>query len=102
MRGDLRSARAATIGVAVCTLLSCAEEGAIPPGASGDDTASSSSPTATPLGDDAWAPPVYRDRELSVMPVTFPDGTTAEITYPHELALDDMGVSLEVTADGPD
>ena len=39
-----------------------------------------------------WAPAVKREGEHVVMPVTFPDGATAEVVYPAELALEKLNV----------
>jgi hypothetical protein len=41
---------------------------------------------------DFWAPPVKREGERVVMPVTFPDGATAELVYPATLALERLSV----------
>ncbi len=39
-----------------------------------------------------WAPRVTRDGDQVVMPVTFPDGASAELVYPSELALEELSV----------
>jgi hypothetical protein len=59
-------------------------------------TAPSESLTASPSGppsyldpDERWAPSVHREGDLVVMPITFPDGTTAELHYPPELSLEE-------------
>lgn len=39
--------------------------------------------------DERWAPPVHHEGGLVVMPITFPDGTTAELRYPPELSLEE-------------
>ena len=41
---------------------------------------------------DFWAPAVKREGEQVVMPVTFPDGATAELVYPATLALERLSV----------
>ncbi|MEX1265112.1 MAG: hypothetical protein WEE66_14465 [Actinomycetota bacterium] len=37
-----------------------------------------------------WAPPVSMENEEVVMPITFPDGATAELVYPADLALEEL------------
>ncbi|HZB04566.1 MAG TPA: hypothetical protein VE737_09645 [Actinomycetota bacterium] len=51
-------------------------------------------PTVTPEppGPTAFVPPTYREGHSVVMPVTFPDGSTAELFYRPELDLASMGV----------
>jgi len=61
------------------------------------------SPTPSPsylaLGE-RWAPPTYQEGDRTVMPVTFPDGTTAELVYPPELGLEDLSVYPYTFAEG--
>jgi hypothetical protein len=47
-------------------------------------------PAAT--GEPRFTPPARRDGEVVVLPVVFPDGTTAELRYPPELDLAGLGV----------
>ncbi len=64
----------------------------------------SSAPTPTPTylpEDQTWAPATRTEGDRTIMPVTFPDGTTAELTYPDRLALQDLNVYLGTYADGP-
>ena len=42
--------------------------------------------------DDRFVPPTHRDGDRTVMPLTFPDGTRAAITYPPELAIAELGL----------
>jgi hypothetical protein len=56
-------------------------------------------------GKPRFAPPTRREGDAVVMPVVFPDGTTAELRYPPELDLARLGVSARtsgVLADDPD
>ena len=39
-----------------------------------------------------WAPATIREGDVIVMPITFPDGTTAEAVYPSDLGLDGFNV----------
>lgn len=57
------------------------------------------SPSYLPLGE-RWAPPTYREGDRLVMPVTFPDGTTAELVYPAKLGLEQLSVYPDTYADG--
>lgn len=54
-----------------------------------------------------FTPPTHSEGERTVMPIVFSDGTTAELTYPQELDLDSLGISVLRTSaviegDGPD
>jgi hypothetical protein len=60
------------------------------PACAGSRPVASTSPT--PLEEDVpsvdrFLPPTYEEGRKVVMPVTFPDGTTAEILYPPDLDL---------------
>lgn len=69
---------------------------------SGTPTASSRM-VASPASDgQSWfSPPTYMDGDSVVMPVTFPDGTTAELVYPPELDLSGMRVQPYSSGYGP-
>jgi hypothetical protein len=54
------------------------------------------SPSPTP---DSFVPPIYIEGDRVVMPVTFPDGTSAELVYPPELALESLSVYPNTQAD---
>jgi Tol biopolymer transport system component len=72
-------------------------------GPSQSPTDEAPSPTPSPIYlpvDERWAPPTYREGDRVVMPVTFPDGTTAELVYPPELALQELSVYPDTFADG--
>jgi hypothetical protein len=63
----------------------------------------------TPAANQAEArfvPATHRDGERTVLPLTFPDGTRATITYPHELGIAELGVrpygSAALRRDSPD
>lgn len=61
----------------------------------------SPSPTPSYLQDgETWAPPTHREDGRTVMPVTFPDGTRAELVYSAELALQDLSVYPDTFAEG--
>jgi hypothetical protein len=48
-------------------------------------------------GQPRFAPPTRREGDAVVMPVVFPDGTTAELRYPPELELARLGVSARIS-----
>ena len=52
-----------------------------------------------------FVPATHRDGNQVVMPLTFPDGTRAELTYPSELAIAELGVvpygSATLNGDSP-
>jgi hypothetical protein len=54
------------------------------------------SPTPTP---ERFVPPTYPDGDRVVMPVTFPDGTSAELVYPPELDLASLSVNPNTQGD---
>jgi hypothetical protein len=56
---------------------------------------------ATPAGDGGFSPHTSMEGDSVVMPVTFPDGTTAELVYPPELDLSDMRVQPYSSGYGP-
>ena len=47
-----------------------------------------------------WAPPTFREGDRVVMPVTFPDGTAAQLVFPPELGLEDLSVYPDTYAEG--
>jgi hypothetical protein len=49
-----------------------------------------------------FIPPTYREGDRVVMPVTFPDGSTAELVYPPHLDLASMGVRPYIVGCGRD
>ena len=74
--------------------------GSAPPAGSAAATAASSPTTAEapgPAGRQVFVPPVRRDRGRLVMPLTFPDGSTAELVYPPELKPAAMGFQPDVS-----
>ena len=64
---------------------------AIAPADAGTIPCRPSAPLAA-RGRPRFAPPTRREGNATVMPVTFPDGTTAELRYPPELDLARLGV----------
>jgi len=64
---------------------------AIAPADAGTIPCRPSAPSAA-RGRPRFAPPTRREGNATVMPVTFPDGTTAELRYPPELDLARLGV----------
>jgi hypothetical protein len=82
-------------GLLVLGLLavSCADEVADRKMTSPVEESVSTAPSASPSyldPNDRWAPPVHRAGDLVVMPITFPDGTTAELRYPPELSFEEQ------------
>jgi hypothetical protein len=60
----------------------------------------------TPLEEDVpsadrFLPPTYEEKGKVVMPVTFPDGTTAEILHPPDLDLAGTNIQPYTSAGGP-
>ncbi|MGH2653050.1 MAG: hypothetical protein ACRDHV_01700 [Actinomycetota bacterium] len=64
------------------------------------DTSITPTPAVSPSPEEALSPPegagpfhpeTYREDGLVVMPVTFPDGTTAEVLFPEELGTGSIG-----------
>jgi hypothetical protein len=66
----------------------------------GTPTASPSA-VASPASGGGFSPPTYMEGDSVVMPVTFPDGTTAELVYPPALELSDMRVQPYSSGYGP-
>jgi hypothetical protein len=86
---------------------SAADRNMSSPSENSDTTVPSASVTASPSAspsyldpDERWAPPVHREGDLVVMPITFPDGTTADLRYPPELALEQFSVYPDTFAAG--
>jgi hypothetical protein len=64
------------------------------------EPAGSPSPSPSYLRDnERWSPPTYREDGRLVMPVTFPDGTRAELAYPPKLALERLSAYPDTYAD---
>jgi hypothetical protein len=69
----------------------------------GPQAGPSASPSPSPsyLGDsERWAPPTHLEGGRTVMPVTFPDGTRAELVFPPDLALEKLNVYPDTFALG--
>jgi hypothetical protein len=58
--------------------------------------------TAEPSMPAAFVPPTYREGNSVVLPVTFPDGSAAELVYPSDLDLASMGVRPYIVGCGRD
>jgi hypothetical protein len=62
--------------------------------------------SAADEGEGLFVPATHREGERTVLPLTFPDGTRATITYPLELGIADLGVrpygSAALRRDSPD
>jgi hypothetical protein len=71
------------IGLCVLALAGCAEEAAPPPKAT---------PSARMVVPPPFVAQTYREGRNVVVPVTFPDGSTAEVVYAKELDLASRGV----------
>ncbi|HEU4354817.1 MAG TPA: hypothetical protein VFT27_04440 [Actinomycetota bacterium] len=66
-------------------------------------TGGSVTPAPTPSylsPDERWAPATHQEGDRRVIPITFPDGTSAELVYPPELALETLSVYPDTFADG--
>lgn len=59
-------------------------------------------PSPQPSDRSVFIPPTYREGDRLAMPVTFPDGSTAELVYPPGLNLASMGVRPYLTGCGRD
>lgn len=57
-----------------------------------DDTATAETRPGRGDGDLGFVPATYREVDRVVLPVTFPDGTSAELLYPPELDIAGLGV----------
>jgi hypothetical protein len=57
-------------------------------------------------GEARFVPATHREGERTVLPLTFPDGTRATITYPHDLGIAELGLrpygSATLRRDSPD
>ena len=62
---------------------------------------SSTAVDAAADGDPGFVPSTYVEDDSVVMPITFPDGTTAELVYPPELDLSNMRVQPYSSGYGP-
>jgi hypothetical protein len=103
----MRQPRPATAWIAVALLLlgasSCASPVEPRAESSPDPSGSSASGTPSPTylaESERWAPPTYREGGHTVMPVTFPDGTTAELVYAADLGLEELSVYPDTFAEG--
>jgi hypothetical protein len=74
--------RLALLALAAFALAGCGES----------HEAAESAPTVDPLPDGRFVPATRREGERVVMPLVFPDGTRAELTYSPELDLAALGV----------
>jgi hypothetical protein len=82
------------IAVAVALLLvpmGCGSRADGPPKADKDETAQTR-PDGRGDGDLRFVPAMYREGDRIVLPVTFLDGTSAELVYPPELEIAELGV----------
>jgi hypothetical protein len=86
----------AVAGVAVPLVLLAPLGGESGPPRAGPSPGPSPSSTSEP-----FVPPTYSEGENEVMPVVFPDGTTAEVVYPSELDLGSMRVAPNTQASLP-
>jgi Tol biopolymer transport system component len=48
---------------------------------------------------DVFVPGTHQERDLTILPLVFPDGSRAEIAYPTELRLAELGVSPNILGD---
>ena len=102
-----RRALAGSVAVAVfvaigagALVVSDAGRGSGPPGNSTAAPATPSPSTVKPPDPgrrEVFVPPVRRDRGRLVMPLAFPDGSTAELVYTPKLKLAAMGVQPDVS-----
>ena len=76
---------------------SCAK----PPGGSSPPATTSTGVDAAAEGDSGFVPSTHVEGGSVVMPITFPDGTTAELVYPPELDLSGMRVQPYSSGYGP-
>jgi hypothetical protein len=91
-------ALAATLAISGC-------RGIVEPSPSRPARAEMASPSPSPsylAPDDRWAPATHLEDGRRVMPVTFPDATTAELVYPPRLRLEELSVNPDTFVDpGP-
>jgi hypothetical protein len=87
------------LGAGACSAAD-GRRGGAPPASSTAAPAAPSPTTAEapgPTRRQVFVPPVRHDRGRLVMPLTFPDGSTAELVYPPELKLAAMGLQPDVS-----
>ena len=87
--------RSWSIAVAVAFLLvptGCGGRGDEPPTKADESAAGRTEPRGHGDGDLRFVPATYREGERVVLPITFPDGTSAELVYPPELQIAELGV----------
>lgn len=84
------------------TLASCADSAspgdATPRPSASTDPSSDPTATTSPSGEQypAFVPRTYAEEDSEVLPLTFPDGTEAELLYPESLALGKLGVAPNI------
>lgn len=81
--------RALAIAAALAVVAACGSETRAP---APRDEPTVLEPTAEARAHEPFVPPTYREGDKIVMPVAFPDGTTAEVLYPPELRLAERGI----------
>jgi hypothetical protein len=86
---------ALVFGVLVAANCAAPREGGTPP------APSSTAVDAAADGDSGFMPSTYVEDDSVVMPIMFPDGTTAELVYPPELDLSTMRVQPYSSGYGP-
>lgn len=67
------------------------------PGSSAATGSSAAPPSTAARGPALFVPEARREGDRRVLPVTFPDGSTAELVYPADLDLAGMGVQPDVS-----
>jgi hypothetical protein len=97
--GLIRCVRTRYLVLAFGVLVSA---GCAAPSGGSTPTTSSSAVHAAGGAESGFTPSTYVEGDSVVMPVTFPDGTAAELVYPPELHLSDLRVQPYSSGYGPD
>lgn len=81
------------VAVALLVLTGCGGQTDEPLARGEENAGTETRATESGDGDLGFAPGTYREGDRVVLPITFPDGTSAELVYPPELEIAELGVS---------
>lgn len=82
------------MAVAACVLLvaGCGSRADEPLAKADENTSVQTRPNGSRDGDRGFVPATHREGDRVVLPIAFPDGTTAELVYPPELDIAELGL----------
>jgi len=81
-----------TLVLVLLVLTGCGGRAEEPVAAADEKAAAETPATGSGDGDLGFVPATYREGDRVVLPITFPDGTSAELLYPPELGIAELGV----------